>query len=225
MDEKAIKRALGAADAFALLYAAFTYPTDELVDALQDGSFVADAKSVLADMDVPADIYEPLCDRITAAAQVDEGDRLLQAMHGDYTMMYFVPGDGRKIHPYESIFKRREKNPQQRATFFLTRSTHDVERVMKKRGALPDNARREPVDFFATELYFLGHLYTGYAATLIEGDGSAWKEDIVYFMNSHAADWIPRLFQKTRETTELEIYRVLADFGTLVFDSAESALQ
>lgn len=224
-NENEIKKALGTADAFALLSTAFAYPSQALADALQNGAFATDAKSVLSDMGASEDAYGPLCDKITAAAQNANGDQLLQEMHADYTMMFFIPGDGRKIHPYESVFKKREKDPNQRAMFFLTKSTHDVERAMNKRGALPENARREPVDFFATELDFLRHLYTGYAATLMEDDGDSWKEDIVYFMDNHAADWIPKLMQKTKETTELEIYRLLAEFGILVFNVAEDALR
>ena len=209
----------GTADAFALVAAAFTYPTAELCHALADGSFSSDLRGSLSDMGMESGLVDSLCERFDAAVAGKTADDLFAEMRPEYTVLYYGPGEYRKIYPYESVYRKLQINPQGRATVFVTKSTHDVERSMKRRGAMPEDARREPADFFATELDFMRHLYTGIAAASLEGEGvESWQGETADFLSKHVESWIPSLLRETGEVTELEIYRVFADIGIAVIE-------
>ena len=221
MTEAELTRVFGVADAFALVSVAFNYPSDELAEALANGSFRSDLVGSLSDMDIDKATVFQLCDGISEATANKSAAELLEVMRPEYTELYYGPGKFRKMYPYESAFRKLEINPNGRATVFMTKSTHDVERSMKRRGAMPPDARREPADFFATELDFVRHLFTGYAAAVLEdGDAEAWKGDIDSFLDNHVITWIPSLFAKTRDVTNLDLYRLLAECGILVIETA-----
>ncbi len=219
-------RVLGTADAFALLAAAFAYPDERLAGALSDGSYLSDARGVLADMGVGAEASKEALDRLAVAVEGREAEALLSEMRADYTTMFYAPGKHRKIFPYESAFRKTELDPSGKVTLFLSKSTHDVERAMSKRGALPEDYRREPADFVATELDFMRHLLTGCAAELAEGTGgSSWAEDAARFLDAHVLSWIPSLLERTGQLAESDAYRALSGFGQLVLAHAEGCLR
>lgn len=220
-----LNRLLGMADAFALLSAAFSYPDDRLAEGLATGSFCLDLRNSLADADLGGKAAEDAVDAIEAAVAGRSAAELLVEMRADYTALYDAPGKYRKIFPYESSFRMKEKNPNAKTTLFLTKSTHDVEQAMRKRGALPESYRREPVDFVATELDFARHLLTGCAAVAQEGiDDPSWNEDARSFIDEHVLSWMPAFFQRTRQLAPSSVYDAFAALGLLVVDESVNAL-
>ena len=215
-----LTKTLGAADAYALISTAFTYPGSELAEALADGTFLSDLDGSLQDMGIDETSLVQLRNSLSKALDGKSAEELLETMRPEYTELYYGPGKFRKMFPYESAFKKLQINPNGRATIFMTKSTHDVERSMKRKGAMPSDARREPADFFATELDFVRHLLTGYAAASLEdADADTWKTDLETFFENHVSSWVPALLSKTKEVTNLDLYQALAECGLLVIES------
>lgn len=215
-------RIVGTADAFALVAAGFTYPELPLAEGFVSGAFLADSESCLNDMGVARTLVESHATALARAIDGANAEELLREMRAEYTRLYFAPGKYRLIMPYESAFKRKAADPSARAAMFVTRATHEVERAMKSRNALPESARREPADFFATELDFTRHLFTGYAAACAEEqDAESWRQDAQRFLNEHVASWIPVLFEQTEKLSDMPLYKELARLGRTVIAHSE----
>lgn len=213
-ESKELTELYGTADLFALLSAAFAYPSLAFAQALVDGSYVSDMRSCLLDAGMSTDETDATCDAIEAQAKGKDAESLMHELRIEHTQLYYVPGKYRKIVPYESAFRRRALSPTAKATVFLTKSTHDVEALMRKYNAMPEDARTEPADSIDTELDFLRILYTGQAAAIVEdGDAAPWVADTRKFLDEHALEWMPGFFDKTIEVTELELYRLFAKLG------------
>lgn len=221
-----VQTVIGMADAYALLSAAFVFPNLAVAEAVADGSLVADMTAIAADASLKSSEVDALRLQIEGSAASMTPEELLKAMRVDYSALFYAPGKFRKIYPYESIFKRRAISPTERAAAFITKSTHDVEHVMDAHGALPINARREPADFFATELDFMRHLLTEFAIALSEKqEASSLRQEASDFFSVHIHGWIPTLFEKIIELSELSFYQVLAKFGLVVLGNTSQLFE
>ena len=190
--EKCVTEVVGAADVFALLSIAFTYPDEGFAEALADGSFAHDLRASLADAGILDDEAEGACADIEAFAQRRDVKAVLEEARIDYTGLYYGPGKFRKMYPYESVFRKKLIDPEGEATAFMTRATHDVEKSLSRFGILPVDARTEPADHFAIELDLVRLLLTNYATALAQGDdGREWLAELHPFFSEHVALWVP----------------------------------
>lgn len=221
---KETQQIAGTADGFALMAAAFTYPDPVLIEGIVDGALLDDLTACLHEMDIEFDGSSLEEIRQFASAQTPEES--LELMRTEYTRLFYGLGTLRIIAPHESVFRKLQVNPDtSRLTAFLTKSTHDVEAYMSTYNVLPDNARREPVDFFVTELDFMSHLYTGYLAAKCNGeDSQPWKNDIDAFLDKHVLNWMPSLMEQVQEKSTLAVYCALAKLSGLILQHAKDCL-
>lgn len=220
MGESEFVKYVGIADSFALLSAAFSYPDEALVSALENSYFVSDLRDSLSDAQMSRELVETCAQSVAASVGEVPEDRLFPSLKAEYTGLFYGPGKLRKIYPYESAFIKKQLNPEGEPAAFITRQTHDVEAFMARAHALPEDARTEPADFIGTELDFLRHLFTGLAEAHVhdDEDESVWKAEIAAFMERHALNWMPAFFEKTIACTEHGFYQSMARCALLVLD-------
>lgn len=217
--ESEIQRIIAWADLYELLRAAFTFPTEELAQALVDGSFGADVLACLEEASFEArdiETADNYCKRLEKQAEVDS---LFAEMKKDYSHLYLGPGELRVIYPYEGAFLYAEKNEGQIPALFFTATANDVERQMREAGVVPQNARIEPVDSIQNELEFMMFLYVKIASCIQEGkieEESVWRLRMKKFYSDHILPWVPRFLEKTSEAAKTEVYRALVGIAFLI---------
>lgn len=227
MNCKYLKHIVGLADACELMSESFSFPTKELVTALIDNTYIADARSCLSDIEASPDVG--ICHSPSSA---ESRSSCMQAMFEDlrrsYTMLYLMPAGAVRIWPYESAFRYRAEGCGGTPTLFRSRHQIDVERHMREAGVMPNDSRREPSDSVWNEFAFLSFLYGSLAAALHEGcdaDVVACRRRIVSFWSEHASRWLPAFMGQTRVEAEalprFAPYAAFAEVGLAVLAAIE----
>lgn len=235
VDENALRKAIGLADACELLASAAGFPDGALADALSDGRLVADAQSCLEDADVPAERASAICE---PWRQLMGRDRtaLLADLRRAYSLLFVRQGDGVAVWPYESAYLHAKAGRQGEPALFRSAVTLDVEHMMSEAGGLPPDARVEPCDSVWHEFMFLSYLLGSEAEAFDAGDGDAAalaRSRAEAFVEGHASRWLPGFFGSVeRELPALVqpqdgshlFYEGLCSYGMQVLDMASSHL-
>lgn len=202
--EESLKRAVGKADLCELLSCAFSYPDQQLAQAMSDGALASDAQACLAD----AGTADAVATQAVAALLALRGaspDEVLSAMRRAYTRLYLAPGGHALVFPYESAFLHVASGAPGVPALFRTKTTLDVERCMREAGVVAKNARKEPCDSASGEFEFLSYLYAQQAEALRLGDDEATAlrdSQARAFLQGHALAWLPSFMARTAELAE-----------------------
>ena len=211
--DRKLHRAVGLSDLAALLAAGFSFPNEQVAQALSDGRFLADWRASMID----------------ACGEESEGDAGLAShcaeafagvergpLRREYSRLFLAPGVDVLIWPYESPFVHRMMGAEGDPPLFRTRIAIDVEHRMAESGVTTVDLRREPVDSIFHELEFLAHLHACVAEAVRVGDAAAeaeWRDRLDSFARDHFSKWCPRFMSEVRSLSQLAAYRALADMG------------
>jgi TorA maturation chaperone TorD len=216
-----LKEAIACADLCSLISVAFDAPTIELAEGLRNGSFESDFRGCLEELGEGFPEGDSL---FSPYSKSDDATDLFAQMQREYSHLYLQPGKLRRIYPYESCFLHIEQGRGGVPTLFISPVTHDVETWMRKFGALPVDARVEPVDHIAKELDFLRLLFTNYANALLNED--AEKDGLFAecesFMQKHISNWVPQFLDRTQQESQGSIYGDLAAFSSLALQRIQT---
>ena len=211
--DRKLHRAVGLSDLAALLAVGFSFPNEQVAQALSDGRFLADWRASMID----------------ACGEESEGDAGLAShcaeafagvergpLRREYSRLFLAPGVDVLVWPYESPFVHRMMGAEGDPSLFRTRIAMDVERRMAESGVTTVDLRREPVDSIFHELEFLAHLHACVAEAVRVEDVAAeaeWRDRLDSFARDHFSKWCPRFMSEVRSLSQLAAYRALADMG------------
>lgn len=208
------KKAVATADIFELLSAAFSFPSEELAQALIDSTFYDDLSACLAELDWEGDQIKRTEETLP--------ENLQGEMWKEYSRLYHTPGKWAVIYPYESAFLFKLKGLEGLPVLIANPTTQDVEKHMRDAGFLPKDFRREPSDGIEKEFEFLRILYTLAAQALTKGRVEEAKRSLeraATFRQEHLNVWSYDFLRLTLEETRLEIYRSLASAALIALDA------
>lgn len=200
MGRDCLRHLVGLADCCELLARAFAFPTVDLVRAVSDGSFAADAKSCLADAGDTLPSWE--AEALDALSQELSGDKLFDELRFAHTKLFLLPGGEALVWPYESGFIQQLASGQAPSALFRSPVQIDVEKHMRGAGVEPISSRTEPSDSLWNEWSFLSFLYGSAAEALFNDDAIAldeWCARVEEFWSEHAVKWFPRSMECVRE--------------------------
>ena len=171
--DRKLHRAVGLSDLAALLAAGFSFPNEQIAQALSDGRFLADWRASMIDAcgeesEGDADLASHCAE---AFAGVEQGP-----LRREYSRLFLAPGVDVLVWPYESPFVHRMMGAEGDPSLFRTRIAMDVERRMAESGVTTVDLRREPVDSIFHELEFLAHLHACVAEAVRVEDAAAEAE-------------------------------------------------
>ena len=211
--DRKLHRAVGLSDLAALLAAGFSFPNEQIAQALSDGRFLADWRASMIDacgIESEGDVgLANHC--VEAFAGVEQGP-----LRREYSRLFLAPGVDVLIWPYESPFVHRMMGAEGDPSFLRTRIAIDVERRMTESGVTTVDLRREPVDSIFHELEFLAHLHACVAEAVRVEDVAAeaeWRNRLDSFARDHFLKWCPRFMSEVRSLSQLAAYRALSDMG------------
>ena len=179
--DRKLHRAVGLSDLAALLAAGFSFPNEQIAQALSDGRFLADWRASMIDAcgeESEGDVgLANHC--VEAFAGVEQGP-----LRREYSRLFLAPGVDVLVWPYESPFVHRMMGAEGDPSLFRTRIAMDVERRMAESGVTTVDLRREPVDSIFHELEFLAHLHACVAEAVRVEDAAAeaeWRDRLRFF--------------------------------------------
>lgn len=216
-----LHHAVGMADLFELMAAAFAFPTEELSDALRSGAFMSDWRASWRD--ATGEDWPGLAEGspYPDASAFDDAD--WEPMRREYSRLYLLPGNRVPVWPYENCFLYREKGRPGTPGLFRSPTCIDVENQMKAAGVITVDARSVPADSIDKELAFESYLFGKSAealSSLLESDAATadadaadadvWESRAFVFGNTHLANWVHRFAEQTNGLSRLQTYRTLA---------------
>ena len=217
-DRSQLVVAIGKADVCELFSRAFTFPDEELVLALADGSFAGDCISCLVDAGCES---VGISDAIAGLAlEPCVADGLLGRMRKEYSHLYLNPAQV-LVYPYESAFLHTESGREGIPVLFRSAATLDVESQMREAGVVPKNVRKEPCDSIFQELEFMSFMYGSLASAIQQDDGETsalWQRRIDRFLDEHALKWMPLFMERTVDHSSGGIYSSFAKVALAFFD-------
>ena len=225
-----IRRAIGLADSCELLSEAFSFPGEDFVKSLVDGSFALDMANCLKDamrsdcVNETCRVVSETCDSIEVFAGQNESD-LLSRLRKGYSILFLAPGGETPVWPYESAFRHAAAGRTDTPILFRSQVTIDVEHHMQEAGVLPKNRLKEPSDSIWNELSLLSYLYGNAAGALFSGqveDASLWRTRTQEFWKEHGSIWLCSFMSSVKmraiECSYGAEYVAFANLGTYVLD-------
>lgn len=206
---------LSLADFCELAAVAWRFPTATLAAGLLDGSYCADLRACLEELELRD--AAALADSLQRAAEGEsEGcrEQLFEALRTDYTMLFLVPKK-EKVYLYESLFRYPKEERLKDYSMFVSPCALHVEQLYRQAGLAVKQSVREPADHFATELEFLSDLYR-MAGTAPEK--TLWLDRARVFRKTHLDKWLTDFLSAVGTAAALETYRILAKIGGLIAD-------
>lgn len=171
--DRELHRAVGMSDLAALLAAGFSFPSEQLAQALSDGLFLVDWRASM--LDACGGESEEAVDLAARCAKVF-AEAEWGPLRREYSRLFLAPGVDVLIWPYESPFVHRVMGADGAPSLFRTRIAMDVEHRMAEAGVATIDLHREPVDSVFHELEFLSHLHACVAEAVRVNDGAAQTE-------------------------------------------------
>lgn len=200
-----------------LLALSFTYPREELVEALISGEYTdaVDEISLLLEAELPKEQLDEM--RIYKGKDSKE---LLHTLRIEATRL-FVGAPDPVVPPYEGVWRAQEDGVQ--PLLFVNPHSMAVERFMKSCGVGQAEGKNEPLDHVATELEFLEYL-AGLEAGIIEpspqvdASENGWAEVYERFLEEHPQAWMPQFADAVIAQTREPFYKAAASLlkGTIV---------
>lgn len=206
-------KAVGTADMFELLGRVFSFPNQEIANALSDESLYSDLKSCLSDAGV--DVSEPLrksCDAALRSLGGCDASELLEQLRIGYSLTYLSPGKP-PVYPYESAFRHVADGKPGSPALFRSPVTLDVEREMRQAGVMPVDSRKIPCDAFWNECAFLAYAFGKRAECMQrcdEGGLKEWNSTVSSFVANHASKWMAGFLKDSGAFKESGIYGKIA---------------
>lgn len=208
---------VGRADMCELLSHAFSFPDEELVSALVDGSFGDDCASCLADAgceDVDASIAG-----IRMATEAESS--LYERMRREYSLIFLNPAKV-FVYPYEGPFLHVEHQRGGTPSLFRSSITLDVEAQMREAGVVAKDGRTEPCDSIFREFEFMSFLYGSLASAIQQENIEAetlWGDRVTRFLEQHALRWMPSFMKRTTEHSHGGVYGAIAQPAAIFLTS------
>jgi TorA maturation chaperone TorD len=202
---------------FALLAAAFAFPSEGTAQGIAEGAFQDDALACFHELGAPEGTLAELREALSGI-KASEGGLSVGQMRKEHSFLYLVLGQDTRIFPYEGAFLHVGEGRPGPPSLFLAPRTQDVKDWMRRCGALPENADTEPVDSVSNEFDFMRQLYTNRAQALLDGDSDAadaWQQEACAFRAEHIDTWVPQLMERTIDVTRSGVYAALARFALL----------
>lgn len=205
--------AVGTADMFELLGRVFSFPNQEIANALSDESLYSDLKSCLSDAGV--DVSEPLqksCDAALRSLGGCDASELLEQLRIGYSLTYLSPGKP-PVYPYESAFRHVVDGKPGSPALFRSPVTLDVEREMRQAGVMPVDSRIIPCDAFWNECAYLAYVFGKRADAMQRSDKESldkWTENASSFVDDHVSKWMGSFLEATAKCEEAGAYGGIA---------------
>ena len=230
-----LRTVIGLADCCELLGIAWAFPTEELVNGIQNDAFCQDAQAAMIDAGIAETAAQTLvgqfkqsCDSILEA----ENDTLFDTMRHAYTRLFLTPGGHTPVFPFESAFLFAQSGTHGVPTLFVSRTTADVEHCMRQAGVQAKNARKEPADAIWNEFAYLAFVFGSLAQALQSEDEAVaqkWVEHATTFLEKHALAWLPDFMEKTVVESQAyevpPVYASLAEMSKPILDALKACVK
>lgn len=211
--------AFATSDFYQLLSCSLQYPSEELAEALLEGSFKEDSLAILHDISCNEN------DILAAGAlfkrleeETENKQCLFEDMRKEYTRLFNHPKEP-SIFIYESFFHHNltqdHENPPM---FFLSPTALDVERCYSDSGVQLKNQSGEPPDYMPTELEFMMYLYGNKGRALLDGGykkAENIEQHIEQFEKQHLCKWGYAFFDRLYKESEIVPYKAIALVGKI----------
>lgn len=219
---------IACSDMCALMAAGFDFPNADLANALVSGTFEEDCMACMqeaASCQSEPNATEELaavCATLRASALREEtvaDGGCPGALRREHSRLYDTPML-LKVQPYEAAFRQVKANPDALPANFVSPTTQDVERQMRKAGVVTPDYLTKPIDSFSNELRFLSYAYGSLAHVLEDGDDESatfWRNVIEEFRTEHFDKWALDFLAKTAEETRSDVYRSLCEIAEIFY--------
>jgi TorA maturation chaperone TorD len=192
---------------YELLAHAFSFVTEELVQALASGEFaeaLAEIGSVNS-LDERA-LKEAVGELAVYCGRESEG--LFREMRIEYTRL-FIGAPKPAVSPFAGVWWARKAGVE--PLLFVNRESMAVERFMRSCGVGQPEGTNEPLDHVGSELEFLQYLCL-LRAKAVKPPESITVPEGAYeeFYTTHLASWIQGFAASTLEEARLPFYRAAA---------------
>jgi TorA maturation chaperone TorD len=227
MLDQSIKQYYAIADFCNLLAVLLRLPKEETIAMLVDGNVA----SQISEMSVDAGFNESQKEQILTSLgsireQIKRDGIELSALRHAYTTIFTHP-EMPLIFPYESQFLYWEANPNGSYDLaprvFVSDAALDAERCYKKAGLTRSPDVNVPADHIATEIEFMGKLYSHKAELLERVELSTEECDRVdelidEFSRIHFEKWGIRFFEKCAQTDVYPLYKTVGTLGVVLME-------
>ena len=200
------------ADIYAILFACFTPPTSELLDAAESGALAEVLAEALAELPVQQAAFQGALRSFEALPRVlsPSGPHgTLHTLEVEYTRLFLGPGLP-KVPPYESVYADREEADAPGPLW--GRTTFAVRDEYRQAGLVP-HPGSDPPDHLAAELEFVAFLSQAEAAALADGDlqeAERARQRRALFITDHLRRWAPAVAAKAAEEAGHPLYEAAA---------------
>lgn len=207
--EREMFKAFALSDFYQLISLSMALPTNDLGNALKDGSYRRDGISILKDLSCERQVINQLeNDFYALEKELVSIDSLLSTMGKEYTRLFNHP-DSPKIGIYETMYSDTIDG----AILFVSPEALDVDRCYQEAGIQLVNKSHEPPDHLCIELEFMMYLYRKKGMALHQKDYeelTKTQQQIKFFEKEHIGNWVPKFFELVETETELRIYQLIA---------------
>lgn len=210
-DEQTIIQAFASSDFYQLLSLSLQWPSQELANALMDGSYQSDAVNILQDLQCSREDILHVSDSLDELL-ANESEQLLGQMRKEYTRLFNHPVQP-VISIYESMFTEKVGEKKKDVVLFLNPTALDVERCYKEAGIHLTNSSKEPADHMAAELEFMMYLHGKKGIALkVENLKEVEKieENIDQFERLHLLKWVEPFLNRLENESEILPYKRIA---------------
>ncbi len=193
MQRERFAKYVNLADACELLSATFSFPREELADALTDGSYVADMSEILSGLGVESAAVNEVCEGLIGfrAANANE---LTERLKRGYSLLFLAPGAKVPVWPYEAAFLYVASGRAGAPSLFRSPVTLDVEDMMRAAGVKMAADDKEPCDSIWHEFAYLSFVFGSAAQAVLDEDEERAKEWLGHgrsFVEKHVVPWVP----------------------------------
>lgn len=188
---------------YELLALAFTYPTEDLVQALVDGEY-ADAFEEVGTLNSMDPEQLDGCAKSLRAYDGLDQDEVLHRLRREHTRLFI--GQGKTlVSPYAGIWDALEKGKE--PFFMIGKESMDIERFMRRCGIGQPEGTNEPLDHIASLLEFLYFLCLVKVDAVKPADHADIKEnDYQAFFDGHFAKFVPVFANAVLENTQEPLF-------------------
>lgn len=207
------------ADLFEIAGMLFLFPDEDTVNSIIEGTFADHLTNI--EQFIPYEGDEKLNDSIQCLNRLkglNQSD-LFEELRKGYSALFLHSGSGVRIWPYEAPFRFVNDGRTGMPSLFRSPTTIDVEKQFASAGISPANKRKEPIDSFSNECFFISLLLREIAS--IDQDAFDIRkervEQLLHFYKSHASKWFYAFLTKVQEsaasTATAEIYANFTEIG------------
>lgn len=218
IDGQEINQVFAASDFYQLLSLSLQWPTQELAEALLQGSYQSDALNILEELGCNRDDILQALDSLEELKQFEGGtEKLLEQMRQDYTRLFNHPVQP-VIGIYQSMFTDSQNGSRSDQILFMNPVALHAENCYKEAGVRLTNTSKEPADHMATELEFMMYLYGKKGAALKEGNQQSLEKiekSIEEFEKLHLLKWAHRFFSRLESESVVLPYQGIARLAKL----------